>query len=235
VSATAATYSWPDDPAYDAVLAPAQAHQVVLRTNPKEALTHEGGSASFSVAIENRADRPIEVVVTPSPAPGIVSPTTQELVVAANSEGEASFVWESTDLPSGVHELRIAVRAHAAGLGSVVRHTAMHFGIESPAQPTISVAKVASGDRWQGQPFEIYAEIENRHADQPATVSASCVIVEAHRHLPSQQVQVAPGGKAALRWKPTEGSDPLPRGFYTARVSVPDVPGAIGQAGFVVR
>jgi hypothetical protein len=109
------------------------------------------------------------------------------------------------------------------------------FTVRLEPPEKMMVVRVGAPDRRRSEPFEVTAEIENRDERHEVAVTASCVIVEAQRYLPTQEVRVPPRGKVTLRWQSAAGSRPLESGVYTATVSLSEVTGAAGSASFVVK
>lgn len=235
VCATGATYDWPEDRAREAALTPGDAAEISLTMSPETTTLYEGGAATFHLNVSNHSARPLSLILTPSPGIGVVTPDVQELSVAAGTESSVHFVWDSTELPPGDYAVPVSVRARAGAAAPLTRSAVARLTVEPVSTPDIAVVKVDCWDRRRGEAFEVYAEVENRDKDRYATVTVSCVIVEARRHLPSQEVRLGPGAKVGVRWRQEDGSRPLDVGVYHAKVSVPEMPGAIGQRDFVVR
>ncbi len=235
VCATAATYSPPDDRQRRASLVPGDAAGISIDLSPMHASTEEGGIAILSATVHNHGARPIDVVVSAPGGPGQVSPSTHGLAVGAGRAGPAHFTWDPGALPPGEYPLTFTARATgASGRGDVAAATIV--GTVLPVtQLSARIARVAASDRRFGDGFEVVAEVENLDEARQVTVTASCVLVEARRYLPTQEIVLPPGAKAAIRWRPVEGTRPLPTGVHTARVALPDVPGVVGQASFVVK
>jgi hypothetical protein len=232
VCATAGTYSWPDDHERKALLAPGDVNRIRVTASPERAETAVGGAVSFTVSIRNEGAAPAEVTI--SAADG-VTPATQMLSVAAGRTGEARLVWDAGDLPAGDHPVPISVSARAGGRGQAVVQTTPVFTVRLEPPEKMMVVRVGAPDRRRSEPFEVTAEIENRDERHEVAVTASCVIVEAQRYLPTQEVRVPPRGKVTLRWQSAAGSRPLESGVYTATVSLSEVTGAAGSASFVVK
>ncbi|HJN14170.1 MAG TPA: hypothetical protein QGH10_01705, partial [Armatimonadota bacterium] len=210
-------------------------HDVIAEIDPPNVTVDEGGYAPFKVNVRNRGTGPIQATVTPSPGGGLVTPATHEVTVPAGATAAAEFVWHAGELPPGHHAVPVSIRARAGGLGQITRGAVAEFTINHDEPAQVAVVKVETHDRRVGEAYEVYAEIENRDKEAAVTVSASCVILEARRHLPSQEITIAAGAKVGLRWRPAPDSEPLRTGVYNARVTVPALPGVAGQAGFVVK
>jgi len=235
VCATGGTYSWPDDRERTVILAPREVEAVEVAASPLQGSTALDGAIRFSVSVRNTGSRPVEVIVSAPEGPGTVTPMTHHLAVAVAGTGQAQLVWDASGLPVGEYPLPVGVTARAAGFGKTAHTVTPVFSVVAEETPDVRVAGVGAPDRRYGEGFEITADIENQDPDRPARLQVSCVIVEAQRYLPTQEVELAPGAKATVRWLPTAGSRPLGAGVYTAKVSVPEVAGAVGGASFVVR
>jgi len=235
VCATGATYSWPDDRVLTALLGSGDTSDLELSVSPERATTASRGAIRFAVQVRNLGGRPLRAVVSAPESPGTILPATHALTVAAGGTAEARLVWDAGDLPPGDYALPIAVRAEAPGLGASARTITPVFSVGIEAQPRVRVAWVGAPDRMYGEDYEVVAEIENRDWGQPASVTVNCVLVEAQRFLPTQEVQLAPGAKATVRWLPTAGSRVLDTGVHRAVVSVAEAPDAVGEAMFVVK
>jgi hypothetical protein len=235
VCPTGATYAHADDRAHSVARVPGESNDVTASVSPPDSQVFEGGCASFVIRLRNQGTRPAMVVITAPSGPGYISPLTEAIAVAPGGAGEARFVWDAGSLAPGEYSLPLAIRAEAQGLPLAVSAATVRVFVAGLAQPTVEVAKVAAPDRNLGERWEVLAEVRNKDTASPSTVTVGCVLVEAHRYLPTQTVRLEPGGAVTVRWQQPEGTAPLDLGIYTARVSVLDLDGAAGQTQFVVK
>jgi len=235
VCGTAATYSWPDDRQRMAVLVPGDAVGIEVAVLPERAGTYTGGAVPLAISVRNDGLQPVGVIIRAPGGPGSTSPATQELSVAGKGTGEARFVWDAADLAPSEYPIEFTATAEAGDGRKLARTARSVLTVLPELTLDADVVSVSAPDRRLGEPFEVVAQIENRDLFREIVVSARCVIAEARRFLPTQSVRIGPRGKATVRWQPAPGSRPLETGEYTATVSLADVPGAVGQASFVVK
>jgi len=234
VCPTGATYAFTDDRQRSAVMALGEVNEIEADVAPAEARVYERGCATLIVRIRNQGSRPIRAEVAAPAGAGEVSPPVQEVAVAPGSMGEARLVWAAGSLLPGEYALPLTVRAEV-GDRRVARTAMARLRVETASTLAAEVARVAAPDRGWGEPWEVIAEIRNKDTTSPATVTVSCVLVEARRYLPSLVVRLEPGGTGEVRWQQPPGSPSLDPGLYTARISLGEVDGALGETQFVVR
>jgi len=234
VCPTGATYAFTDDHQRSAVVTLGEVNEIEVDVSPTEARVYERGCATFTVRVRNQGNLPIRAEVAAPAGAGNVSPPLQETAVAPGSVSEARFVWDAGSLTPGEYALPLAVRAEV-GDRRVARRAVARLRVEAASTLAAEVARVSAPDRQWGEPWEVIAELRNKDTTSPATITVNCVLVEARRYLPSLVVRLEPGGTSEVRWRQPAGSPSLDAGVYTAKISLSEVDGALGETQFVVR
>lgn len=235
VCATGATYAWTDDRERTAILRVSESHSWEVWPAPARAETPTGVALPFTIAVRNMGAAPIEVLIHSPDNQGVVWPAAQQLSVSPGSVGQASFVWDPGDLPAGDYPLPITVAASSSGSGKTVQTTTPVFAVLRELTTPVKILRVVAPDRRCGEAPEVVAEIQNCDETHEITARVACVILEARRHLPTREVHLPPGARVEVRWQPDAESRGLQTGAYSVVVSIPDAPGAVGRAQFVVR
>lgn len=235
VCATAATYAPADDRERETVVSPGDARQISLVLSPQHASAEEGGVVTLAATVDNHSARALDVAVTAGGGPGEFWPLTHEVAISAGGTGSARFTWDAGALPPGEYSLTFTAHAADRRAGSRSATATAVLSVVPVTRHDAKILRVAAPDRLFGEGYDVVAEIQNLDEAQAVSLTLSCVLVEARRYLPTQTVTVLPGGKAAIRWRAADGTPALQTGVHTAKVVVLDVPGAVGQASFVVK
>ena len=241
VMATGATYDWQTD----ATAADVTGHAGSLRARPSraEVAASVGGSAAVAFVVANPTDRPLEVEAEVLSAAGTVTPVRQVLSLAASGEATFPFVWDAGGQAAGAYRVEAVFRERGnpangtRAAARVVVRPAFGSPSGSPVEPPYPVRLTGAGakDIWYGEPYEVWAEVENLSPAEGLQVTVGATLVEEHRYLPTQVAYVAPGAKARVTWVADPRTTPLATGVYQVRAFLPDCPTTTAGADFVVR
>jgi len=180
--------------------------------------------------LANLGDDPADVSVTFAPPNGQVRADETAWRLGPRQQVRKTFTWEpSPGTPEGTY--RGLLQASARGR---VLTRPVALVVPPPRALAVRIAGVAGKDIVAGEGYEIKARLHNAGSSS-ATVTLACSVVEARRHLPSQEATIEPGEVVEVAWRQPAQDAPLATGEYQVRVTMLGVTGISAVGTFAVR